>query len=136
MYDDGFRIFVEFGPKSVLTTMAAACLADRPDVTFVAIDDGPNTDGEFVLLCAAARLTAIGVPLIGLNANVAARQVSVERSPATIQLNGTEYVPPRRRKAYEDALNGGYKIEREVVIVEESHNGFAGSEQLAAPVYS
>jgi acyl transferase domain-containing protein len=130
MYDDGFRVFVEFGPKSVLATMAAGCLQDRPDVTVLSVDHGQHTDGEFELLCAAARLVALGVPLTGLNSNVASRQAPAERSPATIQLNGAEYVPPRRRKAYEDALDHGYRIEREATTVEKAHNGIAQPEHL------
>src|SRR6185312_3532269 len=106
------------------------CLQDRPDVTVLSVDHGQHTDGEFELLCAAARLVALGVPLTGLNSNVASRQAPAERSPATIQLNGAEYVPPRRRKAYEDALDHGYRIEREATTVEKAHNGIAQPEHL------
>ncbi|MBF6211177.1 SDR family NAD(P)-dependent oxidoreductase [Nocardia puris] len=112
MHRDGFRVFVEFGPKSVLSGMVRDCLGD--DAIALAVDGGPGGDGEFALLSAAARLAVLGVPLAGLNRGVDLGTGEPERSlsPATVWLNGAEYVPEHRRTAYRDALTNGYRIER------------------------
>jgi acyl transferase domain-containing protein/NAD(P)-dependent dehydrogenase (short-subunit alcohol dehydrogenase family)/acyl carrier protein len=58
MYDEGARIFVEVGPKSVLTGLARQIL-DGKDARFIPIDSG--RDGLVQLLHALAQLAAEGV---------------------------------------------------------------------------
>ncbi len=122
LYDQGYRVFVEFGPKSVLSGMVSTCLAGRDDVTVVPVDGGPQADGEVALLCAVARLMALGVPLHGVNRDAPPAAPEVSHSPATVMLNGAEYVPERRRLAYEDALANGYTIERSSLAMSQSNN--------------
>ncbi len=59
MYKDGARIFVEIGPKSVLTRLTTAILEGQPHLA-VAIDDGGGLTG---LLNALGRLVCAGVPV-------------------------------------------------------------------------
>ena len=59
MYRDGARIFLEIGPKTVLTRLASRILENRPHVA-VAVDDGGGLAG---LLGGVAQLLCAGVHL-------------------------------------------------------------------------
>lgn len=59
LYNDGARIFVEVGPKAVLSRLAGRILEGLPHVA-VAIDDGSGLPG---LLGGVAQLLCAGVPL-------------------------------------------------------------------------
>ncbi|WP_460407019.1 acyltransferase domain-containing protein, partial [Actinophytocola sediminis] len=60
LYADGFRVFVEFGPKRVLGGLVGQILADRPDVVVLSVDPGPGGDGESALRQTVARLAVLG----------------------------------------------------------------------------
>ncbi|GAA4827398.1 hypothetical protein GCM10025787_01740 [Saccharopolyspora rosea] len=110
MYADGFRVFVEFGPKSVLSGLVRRTLADRPDVVVLAADPGPGRDGDRALKQLAARLTVLGVPLTGLNRFVAEPAPEESEKKMSIPLNGVNYVPEERRRKYQEALENGYRV--------------------------
>jgi acyl transferase domain-containing protein/NAD(P)H-dependent flavin oxidoreductase YrpB (nitropropane dioxygenase family)/NADP-dependent 3-hydroxy acid dehydrogenase YdfG len=57
MYQDGARVFLEVGPKSILSRLTAKILAERPHVA-IAIDDGSGLAG---LLGALAQLACAGI---------------------------------------------------------------------------
>ena len=59
MYKDGARVFVEVGPKSVLSRLTSRILGDRAHVA-VAIDDGSGLSG---LLGGMAQLLCAGIDL-------------------------------------------------------------------------
>ncbi|MFF4159313.1 SDR family NAD(P)-dependent oxidoreductase [Streptomyces sp. NPDC001678] len=66
MHEDGVGVFVEFGPRRVLTALVERTLAGRR-VETVACDSGPDADGAAALKEAALRLAVLGLPLVGLN---------------------------------------------------------------------
>ncbi|WP_019983392.1 type I polyketide synthase [Streptomyces sp. Amel2xE9] len=109
MYAAGFRTFVEFGPKSVLTTLVRRILGERPH-TVLAVDAGPGKDADVALKQAVARLAVLGLPLRTADRYVAA---PVEREPVkgmSIMLNGINYVSPQRKAAYREAIESGYRV--------------------------
>ena len=59
MYQDGARVFLEVGPKSILSRLTAKILAGRPHAA-IAVDDGTGLAG---LLAALAQLACAGVAL-------------------------------------------------------------------------
>ncbi|MBH1933293.1 SDR family NAD(P)-dependent oxidoreductase [Streptomyces sp. AV19] len=62
LYEDGVRVFVEFGPGSVLSSLVERTLGPRA-VEAVACDRGPGTDSALALKDAVVRLTVLGLPL-------------------------------------------------------------------------
>ncbi|WP_158677739.1 type I polyketide synthase, partial [Streptomyces sp. SPB074] len=113
MYEAGYRTFVEFGPKSVLTQLVRRVLKDRPH-TVLAADAGPGRDADVALKQTVAQLAVLGLPLRTADDYVAP---PVEREPAkgmSILLNGINYVSPQRKAAYQDALENGYRVPRVV----------------------
>ncbi|WP_245877444.1 type I polyketide synthase, partial [Streptomyces glaucescens] len=105
MYADGFRVFVEFGPKRVLTDLVDRILEGRTDVVTLAVDGGPAKDGELALKRAALELAVLGLPLTGLDDHVAPVPDEPVRKGMSIPLRGINYVTEERRTAYRDALS-------------------------------
>jgi acyl transferase domain-containing protein/NAD(P)H-dependent flavin oxidoreductase YrpB (nitropropane dioxygenase family) len=71
MYESGARIFIEVGPRNILSSLVAEILKDRGDAIIVALDPQRGTLRGF--LNALGRLYADGLP-INLKAIFAARQ--------------------------------------------------------------
>ncbi|MDG4764520.1 SDR family NAD(P)-dependent oxidoreductase [Solwaraspora sp. WMMD406] len=111
MYDDGFRVFVEFGPKKVLGGLVRRILADHADVVVLAADAGPGRDSDRALKQLAARLAVLGLPLTGFNRYQAVATTPPRTEGMTIELNGVNYVPEGRRREYQEALRNGYRVE-------------------------
>jgi acyl transferase domain-containing protein/NAD(P)-dependent dehydrogenase (short-subunit alcohol dehydrogenase family)/acyl carrier protein len=97
MYADGFRVFVELGPKKVLGGLVRRTLADRDDVVVVSADAGPRADGDRTLKQTAAQLAVLGLPLAGLNRFTAPAEPSEPAGGMTIPMNGVNHVSDERR---------------------------------------
>ncbi|MGI5506401.1 SDR family NAD(P)-dependent oxidoreductase [Lentzea sp. CA-135723] len=103
MYADGFRVFVELGPRQVLGGLIRRILAKRPDVVVLSADDGPHGDSELSLKRTAARLAVLGARLSGFESHTshAPQPKHIERM--AILVTGANHVAPERR-AYLDEL--------------------------------
>lgn len=111
MYDEGYRTFVEFGPRSVLSHLVRGNLGDEAeDVTLLNADGGPGSDGDFALKQLAARLIVLGFPLTETNRYAAAPPTEGSGEGMRIPLNGANHVPAERRRRYRDMLENGYQI--------------------------
>ncbi|WP_342801991.1 beta-ketoacyl synthase N-terminal-like domain-containing protein, partial [Nocardia sp. No.11] len=114
MHADGCTVFVECGPKQVLTSLVRRTLGD--DVIAFATDTGPIGNGDVALKRAAVRLAVLGVEIAGINRYAAGDDA--RPAPAgnrmTVTLSAPEYVPDSRRDAYAAALSDGYRVHIEV----------------------
>ncbi|MGW4767313.1 SDR family NAD(P)-dependent oxidoreductase [Nocardia sp. NPDC004278] len=131
MYAAGYRVFVEFGPKSVLSGLVRKILADMPDAVVLAADAG--ADGDRALKQLAARLAVLGLPLTGLNRYSAEESEVVESKGMRIPLNGINYVSEERRSSYRDALENGYRVPQPAPA---NGNGDGNGNVAAAPAAS
>ena len=124
IYAAGGTIFVECGPKNVLTNLVDNILGDRPHIT-VALNGSAKKDSDRQLREAAIRLKVTGLPLGDIDPYEAPRKVSApkKKSPISVTLNGGFYTSEKTRKAYEDALTDGWKVSQAVapepVIIEK-----------------
>ncbi|WP_308287764.1 SDR family NAD(P)-dependent oxidoreductase [Streptomyces griseoincarnatus] len=109
MYAAGHRVFVEFGPKSVLTQLVKRILGDR-EHTALSLDAGPGKDADLTLKQAVARLAVLGLPLATADRYVAPPEEQPASKGMSILLNGINYVSPERRAAYREAVDNGYRI--------------------------
>ncbi|MEY9856911.1 acyl transferase domain-containing protein [Catenulispora sp. GAS73] len=111
MYEAGYRVFVEFGPKTVLSGLVRKILDHHDDVVVVSSDAGPKGDGDRSLKQLAARLAVLGLPLSGFNRYSVPTPEAVEgKKGMRIPLNGVNYVSEERRSAYRDDLENGYRV--------------------------
>ncbi|GAD85557.1 type I polyketide synthase [Nocardia asteroides] len=114
MHADGCTVFVECGPKQVLTSLVRRTLGD--DVIAFATDTGPIGNGDVALKRAAVRLAVLGVEITGINRYAATGDL--RPAPAadrmTVTLSAPEYVPDSRRAAHAAALSDGYRVHLEV----------------------
>jgi acyl transferase domain-containing protein len=111
IYAAGGTIFVECGPKNVLTNLVDNILADRPHIT-VALNASAKKDSDRQLREAAVRLKVIGLPLGDIDPFEAPRKVPApkKKSAVSVSLNGGLYISEKTRKAFEDALVDGWKV--------------------------
>ncbi|ODU07547.1 MAG: hypothetical protein ABS81_00045 [Pseudonocardia sp. SCN 72-86] len=108
--DAGVTVFVEFGPRQVLTGLVRRTLADR-DVVAIATDAGPGGDSAAALLDAATQLRVLGVALDRLDGWAAEPFAEVVPSGMTITISGITHRPAARDAAYAEALADGYRVE-------------------------
>ena len=119
MYKAGARVFVEFGPKNVLTGLVDNILKDQPHMA-VALDKG-HASGDADLARAAAQLRVAGVLTGDMDPFQRIWPPKPQKnSPLNIRLNGSNYVSEKTRKAYEEALNNGFCIERSPMKTEQN----------------
>ncbi|MEU1185234.1 SDR family NAD(P)-dependent oxidoreductase [Streptomyces sp. NPDC005820] len=109
MYAAGFRTFVEFGPKGVLTQLVRRILGEREHFA-VQLDPGSKGDAEFTLKRAVAQLVVLGLPLTTADRYVAEAPVVEPAKGMTVPLNGINHVPQTRKSAYREALENGYRL--------------------------
>ncbi|SNQ45673.1 Putative multi-domain beta-ketoacyl synthase (fragment) [Frankia canadensis] len=105
----GATVFVEFGPKQVLTRLVRQILPDA-GVVAIATDAGPLGDSDVTLKAAAVQLAVLGVPLADINRYQAEPPAAVTTKGPTVTLSAPEYTPPTRRDAYAAALTSDYRL--------------------------
>ncbi|MBQ61044.1 MAG: hypothetical protein CMQ19_03105 [Gammaproteobacteria bacterium] len=97
MHDDGIRLFLEVGPGSLLAGMVKDCLKGR-DFSVISLDNRKQ-DSLTAFWNALGNLSACGVQLNyealwqGFSADDPLPE-SIQRSPATVKLDGTNYGKP------------------------------------------
>ncbi|MEU4351869.1 SDR family NAD(P)-dependent oxidoreductase [Streptomyces sp. NPDC023838] len=104
MYEDGFRVFVEFGPRQVLTRLVTRTLTAR-DVETVPCDAGNPASGASDLKEAALRLAVLGMPVHDIN-RYDAPAAPPRPTPSSVSrlLEGPMFAVESRRDAYERCI--------------------------------
>ncbi|MBV8083473.1 MAG: acyltransferase domain-containing protein [Chloroflexi bacterium] len=110
IYAAGGRVFVEIGPRAVLTNLVKDILGDREHVA-IALNPQPNVDSDRQFRFGLVQLVVLGLPLqLGDRHARELPELSRKSSPATVVLTGANYVSPKTRQAYVDALNDGHQV--------------------------
>ncbi|MEW6995740.1 SDR family NAD(P)-dependent oxidoreductase [Colwelliaceae bacterium MEBiC 14330] len=114
IYADGGRIFVEFGPKNVLTNLVENILKDKDDVVAIAINANANKSADIQLRQAAVQMAVLGLPLTDIDPHCAIKRPlqAAKMSPLALKLTGASYVSPKTKQAFADALTDGWTIKQ------------------------
>ena len=98
LYASGIRTFVEIGPKTVLTGLAADILSQQNDVRLLAVDSSSGRRfGLTDLALTLAELGALGYPV--QFERWEQKPPEKRKARMTIQLSGTNYRPPKPANA-------------------------------------
>ncbi len=111
IHDAGGRIFVEFGPKNVLAKLVDTILEDR-EHTVVAVNASPKGSADLQMRKAAVQLCVAGCALNHIDPKGKNLPRPEDKKPGimSIPINGSNHVSEKTKKAYEDALNDGFKV--------------------------
>ncbi|NER94545.1 MAG: acyltransferase domain-containing protein [Symploca sp. SIO1B1] len=118
IYNAGGNIFIEFGSKDILTKLVKNILGDRPYIAVALNQSSKKDDSEQSISNKYFRQAIIKLRVIGLNlVDTEPHQLPTVLTEKTtkkglnITLNTLAYVSKKHRKAFEDALQDGYKIQ-------------------------
>ena len=107
IHQDGGRIFIEFGPKNVLTKLTDNILSGK-DYLAVALNDSPKKNSDLLFREAILKLCVAGLPLQKFDRWRRTRtSAEVKKSPLSISLNGANYVSKQTQLEFEKALEEG-----------------------------
>ncbi|MFQ3210013.1 MAG: polyketide-type polyunsaturated fatty acid synthase PfaA, partial [Colwellia sp.] len=114
IYADGGRVFVEFGPKNVLTKLVDNILEDKNDVVTIAVNANAKQSSDKQLRQAAVQLAVLGVSLDNIDPHNAVKRplAAVKMSPLAMKLTGKSYVSAKTEKAFAEALTDGRVVKQ------------------------
>lgn len=105
MYEQGARVFVEIGPRRVLSGLVDSTLRGK-DHFSIAINPDPRGDSDLQLRQAVLQLRLLGMDLRNFDPYEIVRRTAPDRKASSLALllNGAPYGTAARRKAFEQAL--------------------------------
>ncbi len=108
IHRDGGRLFVEFGPKGILTKLVSNILEGMPH-TAVALNPSTKRSSDRQLRQAVVELRVAGLPLKDVDPHILEERIpeARDRGKAAVKLTGANYVSEKTRKAWCEALGGG-----------------------------
>nr|WP_114327695.1 type I polyketide synthase [Candidatus Colwellia aromaticivorans] len=114
IYADGGRVFIEFGPKNVLTKLVENILKEKDDVVAIAVNANPKKSADMQMRQAAVQMAVLGLALNEVDPYSAVKRplVATKMSPLAMKLTGASYVSAKTSKAFDDALNDGWTVKQ------------------------
>ena len=120
IHQAGGRIFIEFGPKNVLTKLVDNILSGE-EYTAVALNENPKKDSDRLLREAMVKLCVIGLPLQKFDPfALPSQEAPITKSAMNVRLNGTNYVSEATRQEFENTLNDGFQVSSPAASISNS----------------
>jgi acyl transferase domain-containing protein len=106
IYADGGRIFVEIGPKNVLTNLVHNILDGKPHQA-IALNANAKKDSDRQYRDALTQLAVLGLNLNTIDPYILeSKPVVQKRSSISLKLNGGLYLSEKTRNAFQNAISG------------------------------
>ncbi|MGH1339788.1 MAG: beta-ketoacyl synthase N-terminal-like domain-containing protein, partial [Aureispira sp.] len=109
LYQAGGRIFVEFGPKRVLTNLVSDILGDK-EYQAIALNPSAKKDSDLQFRQAVLQLQVLGLTLNQVDPYYKTPAQPAPKTKMTVDIGGHNYVSKGTQKAYYEALNDGYQL--------------------------
>ncbi len=109
MYAAGARVFVEFGPKSILTNLVKDILKDKEHFV-IATNAKATKNSDLQIREAAIQLQVLGCKIDAIDSNARQEKAPLAQPKMAVKIAGNNYVSPATQKAYQDVLNNGFKV--------------------------
>jgi acyl transferase domain-containing protein len=116
MYAAGARVFVEFGPKSILTNLVKDILADKEHFV-VATNAKATKNSDLQIREAAVQLQVLGCELGAIDSHARRVTMPLLQAKMAVKIAGNNYVSPATQKVYNDVLNNGFKVSGATEII-------------------
>lgn len=117
IYNDGGRVFIEFGPKDILSKLVRNILEGKE---FFSIAVNPNTklDSDLQFRQATVKMRVLGIPLDEEDPYKREIPLPPEKTKMNVKVSGNNYVSEATQKSYQQSLNDGFKIDlgKETVV--------------------
>jgi acyl transferase domain-containing protein len=134
IYAAGGRIFVEIGPRSVLTHLTQNILEGQPHLA-IALNPSRNGDSDRQFRAAVMQLQVAGLPLKDFDPYGLEPEPAVPtKNGMTVRVNGSNYVSEKTRTAFEQALQDGYQISRQPQLLTQPVTPSVVRPAVAAPI--
>ena len=136
IHQAGGRIFIEFGPKNVLTKLVDNILSGE-EYTAVALNENPKKDSDRLLREAMVKLCVMGLPLQKFDPfALPSQEAPITKSAMNVSLNGTNYVSEKTRQEFENTMNDGFQVSSPVASISSSGSVpvFSTSTGTSSPV--
>ncbi|MBF0300591.1 MAG: acyltransferase domain-containing protein [Oligoflexia bacterium] len=123
MYNNGARVFIEFGPKNILSKLISEILKEK-EYTTIALNESSSKDSDYQFALSFTKLKVLGVELTTFDNyvdNNLDRFIASEKSSTNITLNGGCYVSDKRKNNSIHALNDNHNIDYEINYANNNH---------------
>ncbi|MBL4657530.1 MAG: acyltransferase domain-containing protein, partial [Flavobacteriales bacterium] len=104
MYADGARVFIEFGPRNILTNLVRDILGDQQHIT-VALNANPKKDSDKQLCEAAVQMAVMGMEVQGFDRFSDPYHEKAEKGKMSVSISGYNYISEGTRKKYDDLIH-------------------------------
>lgn len=109
IYQAGGRVFVEFGPKGILTNLVGNILEGKDHHT-IAVNASAKKDSDLLFRQATVQMQVLGLPLSNIDPYKKEITPLPPKSKLTVQLSGNNYVSVPTQKAHQDIMTDGFQI--------------------------
>ncbi len=119
LYSAGGYLFVEFGPRSVLTNLVKDILGDRPHIA-LSLNASRQKDSDRQFREAVVQLQVLGLDLRAVDPYFQVPAAPEGGKPRMkVKINGAAFISPKTRDAHEALLNDGHQVAGGTQIVEK-----------------
>ncbi len=109
IHSAGGRVFVEFGPKGVLTNLVKNILKGK-DFHAIAVNPSHKKDSDLQFRQAVLELQILGLPIANIDPYKRVQPELPAPTKLNVKLSGNNYISTGTQKAYDDVMNDGFKI--------------------------
>ena len=104
IYKDGGRIFVEFGPKNILSNLVKEILADKEHVS-IALNSNAMKDSDVQLREGVVQLVVLGIDVQGFDQFQTEYTEPVPKGNISVKISGNNYVSEPTKQKHVEAMS-------------------------------